>query len=70
MTMQKFMAFSEKDLSEPLTNCSKKKEADQIFRSILKLAGNRNSRFSENYQIENIISLCLGQQCKINTDGF
>eukprot|EP00825_Cyclidium_porcatum_P037410 TRINITY_DN4124_c0_g1_i3.p2 TRINITY_DN4124_c0_g1~~TRINITY_DN4124_c0_g1_i3.p2 ORF type:complete len:399 (-),score=77.00 TRINITY_DN4124_c0_g1_i3:1982-3178(-) len=25
MTMQKFMAFSEKDLSEPLTNCSKKK---------------------------------------------
>lgn len=70
MTIDKFMTFSDKDLSEPLTNCDLKKEADQIYRSILKLAGNRRSRFPENYHIENIIAICLGQQSRLTSDDF
>ena len=40
--------------------------APQVFRSLLKLSGGRNSRFPESFHSDNIISMCLGQPPKIS----
>ncbi|KRX01847.1 P-loop containing nucleoside triphosphate hydrolase [Pseudocohnilembus persalinus] len=59
--IEKIMTFQKNALKEPLTRCSDyAREADILFRCILKIGGNRRSRFPLSFQQNNCLSLCMG----------
>lgn len=57
----KVMSHQNNALEEPLTKCLEYfDQATLAFRSLLKIAGNRRSRFPEIYHIAVILKLCMG----------
>lgn len=57
------MSYSKNNLIDPLTNNPEiRNHAQLIFRSMLKLAKNRRSRFTTVTHLENIILMCFGKK--------
>ncbi|KAL4507958.1 hypothetical protein ABPG72_021331 [Tetrahymena utriculariae] len=69
--IKQIMSYSSSNLVDPLTQSPAiQNHAQLIFRSLLKLAKNRRSRFPPNTHIENIILMCYGTPEKMNESIF
>lgn len=60
--IQKVMAFQKDTIKDPLMDVPEHlhEHAKNIFRSLLKLSGNRNSRFKPSVHMNNVIAMALG----------
>ncbi|KAL4464880.1 hypothetical protein ABPG74_011441 [Tetrahymena malaccensis] len=71
LPIKQIMSYSSSNLVDPLTQSPTiQNHAQLIFRSLLKLAKNRRSRFPPNTHIENIILMCYGTPEKMNESIF
>ncbi|KAL4429083.1 hypothetical protein ABPG74_022169 [Tetrahymena malaccensis] len=72
MQIAKIMQFQTSNLNESLLQKSDSfnQDATKIFRSLLKISGNRNSRFSPRYHSDLILNLCYGRDSELDPNCY
>ena len=65
----KTMTFQKDPIPEPLLDCKNQAKVGRlIFRSLLKVSGNRRTRFPHVFHAENLLSVCFGNGAKLSGD--